>query len=75
MVEISMNRMNINDVRNMLSYIPCNQLSYQEWLNVGMALHNEGLPCFLWDEWSKTDPGRYHPGECEKKWRTFGNGK
>jgi hypothetical protein len=65
--------MDINEAREILRAIPCADLSYQEWTNVGAALHKEGLPCSLWDEWSATDGSRYHAGECEKKWRTFGN--
>ena len=65
--------MDISEAREMLRQIPCSQMSYQEWTNVGMALHHEGLPCSLWDEWSQND-NRYHAGECERKWQTFGNG-
>lgn len=65
--------MDISEARELLRHIPCASLSYQEWTNVGAALHKEGLPCSLWDEWSATDSTRYHSGECEKKWRTFGN--
>ena len=65
--------MDINEAREILRHIPCGSLNYQEWTNVGAALHKEGLPCSLWDEWSASDPARYHAGECEKKWRTFGN--
>ena len=65
--------MDTNEARELLRHIPCAALSYQEWTNVGAALHKEGLPCALWDEWSATDSARYHSGECEKKWRTFGN--
>lgn len=65
--------MDINEARELLRHIPCGSLNYQEWMNVGAALHKEGLPCALWDEWSGSDPTRYHPGECERKWRTFGN--
>ena len=65
--------MEISEAREMLRHIPCSSLSYQEWTNVGAALHKEGLPCSLWEEWSASDPGRYHAGECEKKWRTFGH--
>lgn len=64
--------MDISEARELLRHIPCGQLSYQEWTNVGAALHKEGLPCSLWDEWSASDPYRYHAGECEKKWNTFG---
>jgi len=63
----------IRDVEAMLAAIPASSCSYQDWVNVGMALHHEGLPVSLWDEWSRND-SRYHPGECERKWRTFGNG-
>ena len=65
--------MDISEARELLRHIPCSSLSYQEWTNVGAALHKEGLPCSLWEEWSATDSARYHAGECEKKWRTFGN--
>lgn len=61
------------EVQSALDAIPVSSLSYQEWVDVGMALHHEGLPCALWDEWSRND-ARYHAGECERKWRTFGNG-
>ena len=60
------------EARDVLRHIPCSQCSYQEWTNVGAALHHEGLPCGIWDEWSATDPARYKPGECERKWKTFG---
>ena len=65
--------MEINEARELLRHIPCSSLSYQEWTNVGAALHNEGLPCSLWDEWSASDPARYHAGDCDKKWKTFGH--
>jgi RecA-family ATPase len=65
--------MEISEARELLRHIPCSQVSYQEWTNVGMALHHEGLPCALWDEWSQND-SRYHAGECDRKWKTFGRG-
>ena len=46
-------------------------LDYQEWVNVGMALKDEGYSCNDWDNWSKKDFARYHSGDCEKKWETF----
>lgn len=36
-----------------------------------MALKYEGCPVTLWDSWSRNDR-RYHSGECEKKWESFG---
>ena len=65
--------MDISEARELLKHIPCSQTSHAEWVNVGMALHKEGLPCSLWDEWSATDSARYHAGECEKRWKSFGN--
>ncbi len=35
-----------------------------------MALKEEGYPCSIWDDWSRNDL-RYHPGECERKWKGF----
>lgn len=62
------------DLEQALEYIDPASLSYQEWLEVGMALHESGLPCGLWDSWSRRDPGRYHEGECARKWEGFGSG-
>ena len=45
-------------------------LNYQDWVNVGMALKQEGYPCEVWDSWSQRD-SRYRAGECERKWRGF----
>lgn len=60
----------INDLINALDYISPAALTYQEWVNVGMALKYEGCPVSVWDDWSRTD-SRYHSGECEKKWESF----
>jgi len=38
-----------------------------------MALHQAGMPCELWDEWSKLDPARYQEGVCPRKWISFNN--
>jgi RecA-family ATPase len=46
-------------------------LTYQEWINVGMALKYEGYSISDWDAWSARDANRYHPGECDRKWNTF----
>ena len=53
-----------------LSTVDVRDLSYAEWMNVGMALKHEGYACSVWDEWSRNDQ-RYHPGECARKWNTF----
>lgn len=59
------------DLISLLEYIDPAFLSYQEWVNVGMALKYEGYTASDWDDWSKRDGGRYHPGECFKKWTSF----
>ena len=63
-----------SDLAQALDYIDPARLSYQEWVDVGMALHESGLPWTLWDEWSRRDHGRYHEGECERKFKGFGSG-
>lgn len=45
--------------------------SYEEWVEVGMALHAEGYPASAWDDWSRRDHARYHDGECARKWSGF----
>lgn len=53
-----------------LSALDVCDLSYSDWMNVGMALQHEGYACSVWDEWSRNDV-RYHPGECARKWNSF----
>lgn len=60
------------DLRELLDYIDPTDCSYEEWLDIGLALHSEGYPSFVWDEWSALDGNRYHEGECEAKWQSFG---
>lgn len=56
---------------SLLEYIDPARLSYQDWVSVGMALQHEGYDLEVWEDWSRRDPGRFHPGECEKKWVGF----
>lgn len=56
---------------SLLNYINPAGLNYQEWLNVGMALHYEGIPADVWEQWSRRDGKRYHSGECSRKWEGF----
>lgn len=58
------------DLLGLLPYIRPSELSYQEWVSVGMALKEAGYSASDWDDWSRND-SRYHPGECERKWNTF----
>lgn len=58
----------INEVMKVLSP---SALTYEEWLQIGMALHAEGGSCLDWEAWSRND-SRFVSGECEKKWAGFG---
>lgn len=60
----------MSNIISALNSIDVASLSYQEWVQVGMALQAEGYDCSVWECWSRNDR-RYHPGECERKWRTF----
>ena len=55
------------DIKEILKHIPPADLSYEEWLSVGMALKHEGFTAADWDEWSRND-SRYKSGECAAKW-------
>ena len=58
------------DLLPLLDYIDPSVLSYQDWVNVGMALKHEGYTAADWDSWSQAD-SRYKKFECFKKWDTF----
>lgn len=60
----------MENILEALNYIHVSNLTYQEWVNVGMALKAEGYDCSVWDDWSRND-SRYKAGECERKWRSF----
>ena len=67
---------NKNDLIDILDYIDPAVLDYQEWVNVGMALKEDGYTASVWEQWSSKDSKRYNPGECFKKWDSFrGNSK
>lgn len=59
------------DLRDPLSAIDPATCSYDEWLQVGMALQHEGYPYEVWEEWSRNDSARFHEGECARKWKSF----
>lgn len=61
---------NLKALKDALYSIKPSDLSYEEWLNVGMALKDEGLSVNLWDDWSRSD-SRYEYGVCANKWRSF----
>lgn len=59
------------DLLHILDSIHPADLDYQEWVNVGMALKQEGYTAADWDRWSQMDSARYHSGECFRKWESF----
>jgi hypothetical protein len=60
-------------IQRMLEPINPDDLDYDQWLRIGMAIksqypESDGLD--LWDEWSKRGE-RYQEGECEIRWDGF----
>ena len=51
---------------DLIQYIDPRDLSYEEWLAVGMGLKEDGYTAADWDSWSRADRERYHNGECQK---------
>lgn len=60
-----------NNLEELLKYIDPAGLSYQDWVNVGMALKEDGYPMETWQNWSAADGERYDSGEFEDKWDSF----
>lgn len=54
----------------MLDVIRVAELSREDWLNVGMALKNNGNTCSDWENWSRNDD-RFKQNECETLWQGF----
>ena len=59
------------NILEVLERIDPSLLDYQDWINVGMALKEEGCMASDWDAWSRRDAARYHAGECYRKWGGF----
>ena len=53
---------------------PADFSDYNEWLHIGMALHYEGFPMSVFDEWSRRDPSKYKERDLEITWNSFGKG-
>lgn len=64
------------EIKEALSYINPSNLEYQDWLNIGIALHSwddvNGLD--LWDAWSARDTERYDYIVIDTKWSSFHDG-
>lgn len=64
-----------NKIPQLLAKYPASDLEYQQWLEVGMALHHyyegqqEGLT--LWDSWSALHKEKYEPEKIKAKYASF----
>lgn len=62
----------IHQINRMLTVVDPDNLSYEDWVKVGMALKStcgeDGLE--IWDEWSRHG-SRRKSGECTVRWKTF----
>lgn len=62
----------IHQINRMLTVVDPDNLSYEDWVKVGMALKStcgeDGLE--IWDEWSRHG-SRRKEGECKVRWKTF----
>lgn len=54
----------------LLEYIHPDE-AYDTWVEVGMALKEEGYPLSSWEDWSRKG-AKFHDGECKAKWKSFG---
>lgn len=62
-----------SDIADMLSYIANNDVPYDEWIGIGMAIHHatQGSGFDLWDRWSATS-GKHDAAKMQYKWGSFG---
>lgn len=59
-------------VREALGYIDPD-VSYGDWVRVGMALKSGGYPLDMWEDWSRGGQ-KYKRGDCVKRWKGFKTG-
>lgn len=63
------------DVQAPLEWLDPTWLSRDEWVSVGMAMHEEGLTLDDWKAWSSRDTRDrkhgYNEADAEKVWRSF----
>lgn len=61
------------DIADMLSHVANNDLPYEDWIAIGMAIHHatQGSGFDLWDRWSATS-GKHDAAKMQYKWGSFG---
>ena len=60
-----------HDLLEVIRHIDPAACSYEEWVQVGMALKDAGHDVAVWESWSRRDAERHRDGECVKKWQSF----
>lgn len=65
--------MSPEQITELLNKLP-DDLHYEDWRNVGMAVHHEteGEGFDLWHEWSTNSPKYTSQEYCQAKWNSFG---
>jgi len=65
--------MSPEQITELLNKLP-NDLHYEDWRNVGMAVHHEteGEGFDIWHEWSMNSPKYTSQEYCQGKWASFG---
>lgn len=58
-----------SDVRGMLTHLDPD-MSYDDWIAVGMALHHGGFGMNIWESWSQGGR-KFQRGACRTHWRSF----
>ena len=63
------------DLSEMLSHVPNDDLDYDTWIKIGMALHHAsgGTAYDVWDAWSQKSK-KYDDTSMTYKWHSFGKG-
>jgi|GEM_PF-1237357 len=63
------------DVESYLRSYPASDLSYEEWSQVGVALHHQyqgsEIGLAVWTAWCAVDVARFKPLELPSKWQSF----
>lgn len=63
----------IDQIRGHLAHISPD-IGYDDWVRVGMALHQEGVPEAIWDEWSAKGVKYKGSQDINFHWRSFNKG-
>ena len=63
-----------DQIKRMLAVIDPDELSYSEWLTIGMAINSQHQDALhIWDQWSQQG-SRDKSGECKSRWQGITTG-